>query len=283
MWKRLPRTMGQRALQYNPFSIAGAIRPLVQGIWSCALPLHFMTVSVPAINSQTLIADKLEPAHARAKGFARLMPALACKVWPMFMVLAVAALMASAPTLVRADELADVTRLYRTGQVDEASRRADDFLKNNPRDPRMRFFKGVLLMEHKQPAEAQTVFERLTQDYPELPEPYNNLAVLYAAQGDYSRARVALEMVVRTNPGYAVGYENLGDVHLKLASQAYANAQRLDTANVSVGPKLAAIKELLGPEPTAAASITTAPAVTATTAPAALPTSTPVAESKGTP
>jgi len=153
----------------------------------------------------------------------------------------------AAPTAVLADEVADVTRLFKAGQLTEASRQADAFLVTNSRDPRMRFLKGVMLMEQKKPTEAQAVFERLTQDYPELPEPYNNLAVLYAAQGDYSRARIALEMVVRTNPNYALAYENLGDVHLKLASQAYANAQRLDGTSRSVDSKLVAIKELLMP------------------------------------
>ncbi|CAN5403059.1 hypothetical protein BH09PSE5_BH09PSE5_02260 [soil metagenome] len=157
--------------------------------------------------------------------------------------------MAAIPSLANADEVADVSRLIKAGQAAEAMRQADAFLARNPRDPRMRFLKGVMLMEQKQPAEAQAVFEKMTQDYPELAEPYNNLAVLYAAQGDYARARIALEMVVRTNPGYALAYENLGDVHLKLASQAYANAQRLDPSNPALQPKLVAIKELLGPVP----------------------------------
>jgi tetratricopeptide (TPR) repeat protein len=48
------------------------------------------------------------------------------------------------------------------------------------------------------------VFSKLTEDYPELPEPYNNLAVLYAQQKQYDKARTALEMAIRIHPGYAL-------------------------------------------------------------------------------
>jgi Flp pilus assembly protein TadD len=59
----------------------------------------------------------------------------------------------------------------------------------------------------------------LIEDYPELPEPYNNLAVLYAQQKQFDKARTALEMAIRIHPGYATAYENLGDLHSRLASQ----------------------------------------------------------------
>lgn len=69
-------------------------------------------------------------------------------------------------------------------------------------------------------AEAITVFTRLTEDFPELPEPYNNLAVLYAQQKQYNKARTALEMAIRTHPSYAVAHSE-EIVYAKLASQAY--------------------------------------------------------------
>lgn len=185
-----------------------------------------MTVPVPPHNSKTLMS-RLARMRSAALAF----------------MLAFGAFAAALP--VRADDTADISRLYKAGRLDEALARADEAIKANPRDPRPRFLKGVVLMEQHHNAQAQTVFEQLTQDYPELPEPYNNLAVLYAAQGDYQRARSALETVVRINPDYAVAYENLGDVHLQLASQAYANAQRLDPGNGALGTRLAAIKDLL--------------------------------------
>jgi ketosteroid isomerase-like protein len=80
-----------------------------------------------------------------------------------------------------------------------------------------------------------------------LPEPYNNLAVLYAGQNQFDKARTALEMAIRTNPSYTTAHENLGDVYAKLASQAYGKALQLDASNTAVPPKLAVIRELFNP------------------------------------
>ncbi len=100
----------------------------------------------------------------------------------------------------------------------------------------MRFEKGVILTDSKRSAEAIDVFRRLAEDYPELAEPYNNLATLYAATGDYDGARTELEHALRANPNYGVAHENLGDVYAMLASRSYARAQALEPSNASVAP-----------------------------------------------
>jgi tetratricopeptide (TPR) repeat protein len=146
----------------------------------------------------------------------------------------------------RADEYADVTQLVRAGKLSAALVKADAFLATQPRDPQMRFFKGVIQRDSGDPQEAMTTFAQLTQDYPELPEPYNNLAVLYAGQNQLDKARSALEMAIRINPGYATAHENLGDVYAKLASQSYSKAAELAPAGqATLGPKLTLIRQLL--------------------------------------
>jgi tetratricopeptide (TPR) repeat protein len=145
-----------------------------------------------------------------------------------------------------ADETADVTRLVRAGQYAEALGKADAFLGKNPRDAQMRFLKGVILTEQNKSAEAIAIFTKLTEDFPTLPEPYNNLAVLYAANGQYDKARAALDAAIRTNPSYATAYENLGDVHAKLASQAYDKALQLDSGNSGAKSKLTLVRTLVG-------------------------------------
>ena len=65
----------------------------------------------------------------------------------------------------------------------------------------MRFASASLLVDLKRSAEAIAVLESLTEDYPDLAEPYNNLAVLYASSGDYAKARAALEQALRLRPG----------------------------------------------------------------------------------
>ena len=144
----------------------------------------------------------------------------------------------------RADELSDVQRLHYAGQTAAAMQRADQFLTTKPKDPQMRFLKGVMLSDNKLDAQAIAQFQKLTEDYPDLAEPYNNLAALYAAAGDYAKARATLEQALRTNPGYATAHENLGDVHAALASQSYARALQLEPKNVTVPPKLALVREL---------------------------------------
>ena len=148
---------------------------------------------------------------------------------------------------VHADESADVSQLLRTGKLVEAMTKAEAFLAAKPNDPQMRFLKGVIQRSSGKQAEAIATFTKLTEDYPELPEPYNNLAVLFAGQGQFDKARAALEMAIRTNPSYSTAHENLGDVYARLASQAYNKALQLDGANAAVPPKLALIRELFSP------------------------------------
>jgi Flp pilus assembly protein TadD len=138
----------------------------------------------------------------------------------------------------QADEYADTNQLVRANKFTEALAKVDSYLAGKPADPQMRFLKGVIQRNLGQTAAATATFTKLTEDYPELPEPYNNLAVLYAGQGQYDKARVTLEMAVRTNPNYATAHENLGDVYVRLASQAYNKALLLDSSNKTVPPKL---------------------------------------------
>lgn len=150
-------------------------------------------------------------------------------------------------SVAHADDYADVSQLLRAGKLPEALSRADQSLTSKPKDPQMRFLKGVILRDAGKTSEAIATFTHLTEDYPELPEPYNNLAVLYAGQSQFDKARAALEMAIRTNPSYATAHENLGDVYAKLASQAYNKALQLDSSNPAVAPKLALIRELFSP------------------------------------
>ena len=189
-----------------------------------------------------------------------------------------------------ADDYSDVNVLIRSGKLAEALAKADQYLAAKPRDPQMRFIKGVIQTEAGKPADAISTFTQITQDYPELPEPYNNLAVLYAGQSQFDKARAALEMAIRTNPSYATAHENLGDVYAKLASQAYSKALQLDSGNTGVQPKLALIRTLFAPDtrsqrpaPSAQVSgaVTPAPAIKApvvTPVPAAAPASAPAAK-----
>jgi len=148
-----------------------------------------------------------------------------------------------------ADDYEDASRLLSQGKHAAALKKVDAAIASNPQDARARFLKGLILTEQNNTEAAIKVFTLLTRDYPELPEPYNNLAVLYAAQGQYDRAQESLEMAIRTHPSYAVAHENLGDVYAKMASEAYDKALSLDRSNQTAQTKLALIRELFGGTP----------------------------------
>ena len=113
------------------------------------------------------------------------------------------------------------------GKLKEASELANTHLATQPRDPQMRFLKGVIQHSQGQIQDATATFTLLTQDYPELPEPYNNLGVLWSAQNQPEKAREALEMALRLYPDYATAHENLGLIYLMLARQSYEKARQL--------------------------------------------------------
>jgi tetratricopeptide (TPR) repeat protein len=154
------------------------------------------------------------------------------------------ALLTLAPT-VRADALQDINKQIKQGQYPQALEQVDKYLAAKPKDAQGRFLKGIVLTEMNKPTEAIAIFSKLTEDYPELPEPYNNLAVIYAQQKQYDKAKQALEMAIRTHPSYATAHENLGDIYARLASQAYDRALQIDSSNSSAQNKLALIRDLM--------------------------------------
>ncbi len=179
--------------------------------------------------------------------------------------------MSMTPISAYADEALEVGRLLRAGQTDAAAARLEAALATKPRDAQLRFMRGVIQIEQKRIDDAIQTFQRMTEDFPELPEPYNNLAVLHAGKGQYDKARAALELAIRTHPAYATAHENLGDVYAKLASESYNKALQLDANNNVTQVKLGLIKDLIGGKtvkPTAPDSVAAKPVVVAALAPA---------------
>ena len=146
-----------------------------------------------------------------------------------------------------ADDYTDVNTLISAKQFPEALVKAETYLAGKPRDPQMRFLKGVIQSASAKPDAAIETFTKITQDYPELPEPYNNLAVLFAGQSQLDKARAALEMAIRLNPSYSTAHENLGDVYARMASQSYTRALQLNAGNATLRPKIDMIGTLLAP------------------------------------
>jgi tetratricopeptide (TPR) repeat protein len=185
-----------------------------------------------------------------------------------------------------ADEIQDANKLFKQGQNAQALEKVNAYLATKPKDAQARFLKGLIVNEQGDANGAIRIFTSLTDDYPELPEPYNNLAVLYASQGQYEKAKIALEMAIRTHPSYSTAHENLGDIYAKMASQAYDRALQLDKSNTSTQTKLALIRDLFSKTPRAtkptavAAAETSSPAVVASAPAPATPVAPAAAVSK---
>jgi tetratricopeptide (TPR) repeat protein len=151
-----------------------------------------------------------------------------------------------------ADDIKEAQRLYQQNRLDAALSKVNGALTQTPKDALGRFLKANILIEQKRFADAIQILTGLTEDFPELPEPYNNLAALYASQGNYEKAKAALELAIHTNPSYATAHENLGDIYAQLARREYDKALSLDKSNSTAQSKLAMVKDLFQPPRVAA-------------------------------
>lgn len=157
--------------------------------------------------------------------------------------------MGEAARKVYAQALHEVRDLLDRKQYPQAIERLDALTAERPREPQARFMKGLALADQGRRDEAILIFRAVLADFPELPEPRNNLAVLYAQQGEYALARDELERAIQTAPDYAVAHENLGDVYARLAEVEYLRTLALDKRNRTAGPKLKLIREASSPAP----------------------------------
>jgi Flp pilus assembly protein TadD len=138
----------------------------------------------------------------------------------------------------------EIERLYRAGETTQAMQGIDRAIAERPANPTLRFLRGVMLSESHRDAEAAEAFVALTRDFPDMPEPYNNLAVLLAGQGDLDGARALLEDALRRDPGYATAQENLGDVLVRLAQRSYEAAASAPRPAASLLRKLQIVRTL---------------------------------------
>lgn len=165
----------------------------------------------------------------------------------------------------RADDAGDVATLMRAGRLADAQALAENRLAQQPKDARLRLLRGMILAQQNKPVEAISAFRKMTEDFPDLPEPYNNLGVLLANAGEVDKARAAFELAIHLRPSYVAAQENLGDLHARLARRAYDKAAELDPTNAGVHVKSASLRSIVGGRPVApnAAEKALAPVVAA--------------------
>jgi len=146
-------------------------------------------------------------------------------------------------------DISKLNKLIEDKDYLEAKTIVEQHLISDKENPQLLFINGVLLSELGEIDEAINVFVSLTKSHPALPEPYNNLAVLYAQNGNFDLAKIALEKSIKTHPSYATAHINLGDLYTRMASESYNQALQIDKSNKNAKTKLSLIKKLFNFQP----------------------------------
>ena len=135
--------------------------------------------------------------------------------------------------LVWANDSAEIEELIRNKQWAQAQQklllamRPNAQTSNTALSPQLRLMNSQTLAGLGQTAKAIEELQALIQEFPELPEPYNNLGVLFAAQGQYEAALSAFVTAIQARPNYQIALQNLGDLYTAMAQQAYAQAKKI--------------------------------------------------------
>jgi tetratricopeptide (TPR) repeat protein len=120
----------------------------------------------------------------------------------------------------------DIEKLVKAKKYPDAIDLINQRLKKTPANVQLRYVKARMQIEMRQWEAAKKTLIEITQQFPELPEPYNNLAALAANQGGWIEARDYLELALKLRPSYTVASANLGEVYIRLGAQAYDNAAK---------------------------------------------------------
>ncbi|MBU3554581.1 tetratricopeptide repeat protein [Polynucleobacter sp. UB-Piko-W3] len=144
----------------------------------------------------------------------------------------------------------DVEKLVKARKFEDAIDLINSQLKKTPRNVQLRFVKARVQMEMRQFTQAKKTLIEITQQFPELPEPYNNLAAIAANQENWIEARDYLELALKLRPSYAIASANLGEIYIRLGAQAYENAAK--NAQLNQGQytrRSKALTDILKPPP----------------------------------
>ncbi|MEH6579219.1 MAG: tetratricopeptide repeat protein [Amphritea sp.] len=143
-----------------------------------------------------------------------------------------------------ADQLKKAHALQSQGNYGAAFTEVDNYLVSHPKDPNGWLLYGIALMDQNKLSATEDAFSKLVKLYPNAPEPYNNLAAIYARQGENNKAVNTLLQAFNTHPSYALVQQNLKTVYASLATQAYNRALDLDESVNTPRPDLAILNQV---------------------------------------
>ena len=153
------------------------------------------------------------------------------------------------PITIAQNNTEEIKIFLKNGNYKKAENLINKTIENNLNNPEFLFYKGILETNLSKTNQAIDTFRDLTERFPGLPEPFNNLAVLYAEKGQFRLAKEILEQAIKTNPSYLTAHINLGDIFTKMASEAYNKALEIDKSNNIAITKLSMITQLFNYNP----------------------------------
>ena len=133
--------------------------------------------------------------------------------------------------------------LATNGNPELALRQLDARLASAPEDRKAAYLKGLILMQLRKSAEAERWFRMMQSNFPDMPQPYNALAVIYDGRGDLPAARQILQELLERHPDQHGARVNLGNIYLKLARQEFEKALKEKPDDAMIRKKLKAIQE----------------------------------------
>jgi tetratricopeptide (TPR) repeat protein len=125
-----------------------------------------------------------------------------------------------------------------SAQYARASTTGLELLRQQPDDPRLLFLTAFAFQKNNQAKQAIHYYQEVISAHPELPEPRNNLAIIYLQKGEYDEAVKLLIASLNTHPAYATAYKNLNTLYQGLASEAYRKALNDDVPPTNVLNKI---------------------------------------------
>ena len=110
-------------------------------------------------------------------------------------------------------------------------------------DVQLRFLRARALTGLGRTTEAINDYLDMTSKYPELAEPWNNMATLQLQAGLLDQAYQSLKMAVGINPKYGIAHRNLGLVQLIMANHSFDQAVQNGVAGAA--KQAAATKQII--------------------------------------
>ncbi len=128
--------------------------------------------------------------------------------------------------------LAEAQALVEQGRAVDAIAILQQLVDHHPDSFQAWFLLGVTEARERRFHDAIESFNKVIALQPKLAEPHNNLAVIYNELGNFRAAVKELEASLKLKPDYPTAQENIGDLYVKLAADAYRKALARDARPV---------------------------------------------------